>query len=122
MRPQAFWAAIAGLSPPPPNNALRELASLLGDDPTREIVRIYLRDFPQSIGRLGAGNQEEKQRIVHGLSSSSLHMGAHALSERLAAIEDRLKRPGETVQPEELASVAGDFEVIAAPLRHYAGG
>jgi HPt (histidine-containing phosphotransfer) domain-containing protein len=110
------------LSPPPPNNALRELESLLGDDATREIVRIYLRDFPQSIGRLGGGTQEEKQRIVHGLSSSSLHMGAQALSVRLASIEDRLKKPGETVQPEELASVAGDFEDIAPPLRRYAGG
>jgi HPt (histidine-containing phosphotransfer) domain-containing protein len=119
--PRRFWAAIAALSPPPPNTALRELASLLGDDSTREIVRLFLRDFPESISRMGAGSQEEKQRIVHGLSSSALHMGAHALSERLAAVEDRLKKPNETVEPEELASVASDFEAIAGPLRKYAG-
>src|ERR1700677_2541327 len=36
------------VSKEPPNEALRDLAALVGDEATREIVQLFLRDFPES--------------------------------------------------------------------------
>jgi len=34
-----------GMIPPPPNEAIESLASILGEDSTREIVRLFLSTF-----------------------------------------------------------------------------
>jgi hypothetical protein len=109
------------LSLPPPNEAIRELADVLGDEATREVVRLFLDDFPASIGKLGTGSREEQVMTAHGLKSSALHMGALGLSRRMAELEARLGKPGETVSEAELAGAMADFEAVAPLLRQYAG-
>jgi hypothetical protein len=109
------------LSHPPPNQAIRELASVLGDDATRDIVRLFLHDFPSSIRNLGRGTREEQQMIAHGLKSSALHMGAEELSVRMAAMENRLNHPSEVVTTADIVAAVSDFEAFAPPLRQYAG-
>jgi hypothetical protein len=109
------------LSQPPPNNAIRELASVLGDDATREIVRLFLHDFPSSIRNLGRGTREEQLMIAHGLKSSALHMGAENLSVRMAAMERRLDKPSEAITTADIVAAVADFEAFAPVLRQYAG-
>jgi hypothetical protein len=109
------------VSLPPPNTAIRELADVLGDEATRDVVRLFLSDFPQSILRLARGSREEQVMIVHGLKSSSLHMGALELSGRMAELESRLAAPGETISEAELAGALADFGAVAPVLRQYAG-
>jgi HPt (histidine-containing phosphotransfer) domain-containing protein len=108
------------VSLPAPNDSLGALASLLGDESTREIVKLYLTEFRESLLRLGNGDREDQIRIAHGLKSSSLHMGASALSERMGHIEDRLSQAGETLGAEELAAVKAEFEAVEPALRSYA--
>jgi hypothetical protein len=109
------------VSLPPPNDAIRELEAVLGDEATREVVRLFLDDFPSSIRRLGKGSREEQVMIAHGLKSSALHMGAAELSGRMAKLESRLASPGETVSAAELAAAIADFGAIAPLLGRYAG-
>jgi HPt (histidine-containing phosphotransfer) domain-containing protein len=109
------------VSPPPPNSAISELAAVLGDEATREVVRLFLSEFPGSIRTLGKGSREEQVRVAHGLKSSALHMGAKLLSERMAGIEARLDTPGETISGADLAGAIAEFGAIAPLLRKYAG-
>ena len=113
--------AIGALSRTPPNEALRDLAALLGDEATREIVRLFLNNFPESIQSLSRCSRVEQMRITHGLKSSALHMGAASLSARMKAMEEKLGTPGESIGPEELGEAVADFEAFAADLRSYAG-
>ena len=105
---------------PPPNLALKDLAFLVGDDAAREIVRLFLHSFPESIHSLGTSGRQDQMRIAHGLKSSALHMGADRLSERIGEIEDKLAQPGEALVPEDLAAAATEFESFAYELRKYA--
>jgi hypothetical protein len=109
------------VSLPPPNNAIRELAEVLGDEATREVVRLFLDDFPVTIRKLVNGGREEQVMIAHGLKSSALHMGAAGLSARMAKLEARLDTPGETISDAELEGALADFGAIAPLLRQYAG-
>jgi hypothetical protein len=109
-----------GVSQPCPNESLRELADVLGEDATREIVRLFLHDFPDSVRRLGTSGHDDQVRIVHGLKSSALHMGARRLSDRLALIEDRLAQ-GDALLPADTASIVSDFGAALSDLRKYAG-
>jgi hypothetical protein len=106
---------------PPPNDSIREIESVLGDDATREIVRLFLADFPLSVLKLGRGGREEQVMIAHGLKSSALHMGALKLSRRMAALESRLDKPDVAISPEELVAAIGEFEEVARALRKYSG-
>jgi HPt (histidine-containing phosphotransfer) domain-containing protein len=110
-----------GVPPPPPNEAIEALASVLGEDSTREIVRLFLEDFPQSVRRLGDGKREDQVMIAHGLKSSALHMGATGLSKRMAAIETKLSATAETLSPGELSAAVAEFEAVEPMLRGYAG-
>jgi hypothetical protein len=112
---------MGGVSATPPNDAISELAAVLGDEATREVVRLFLDDFPASIGRLEKGEREEQVMVAHGLKSSALHMGALGLSRRMAELELRLGKPGETISEAELAGARADFGAIAPRLREYAG-
>jgi HPt (histidine-containing phosphotransfer) domain-containing protein len=107
---------------PAPNPALGELASVIGDDAAREIVRLFLEDFPCSVARLTGGGGDEQQRVAHGLKSSALHMGAMALSVRMAEIEAALGAPGGSLSEGQIAAAVADFDAVAPELRRYAGG
>jgi hypothetical protein len=109
------------VSQPPPNDAIVALESVLGPESTREIVRLFLHDFPESVRRVSGAGREDQMRIIHGIKSSSLHMGATALSERMAGLEGRLADPGETLSPGDLADALADFAAIEPGLRGYAG-
>ena len=108
------------MSQPPPNDALRDLSSLLGDTATREIVQVFLADFPATIEKMATSGPEDQLRLAHGLKSSALHMGSEGLSRRMGELEDRLSRQGGSVAPGELAEAMSDFESFAAALRKYA--
>ncbi len=108
------------MSTPAPNEAITGLAEILGEDATREIVRLYLDELPQAFRRLPAASREEQVRIVHGLKSSSLHMGAQDLCNRVAELEDRLARQGRELEPADLPALQADFEAVAPALRTYA--
>jgi len=109
------------VSSPAPNQALDDLAAVLGDDATREIVRLFLDGFPETFQRLGMGARAEQLRIAHGLKSSAMHMGARQLSDRMAQIEEHLAHPGSGLGATDLEGLRSDFDAIAPALRSYAG-
>ena len=107
---------------PPPNEALAELAGVLGDDNVRTLVRTFLRDFPVSLRELGTSDRRNQHRVAHSMKSNSRLMGAHDLSQRMAVLEDRLATDnGGDVTKQELAEIAAQFETIAKPLRAFVG-
>jgi hypothetical protein len=106
---------------PAPNESIKALEDVLGNDSTREVVRLYLHDFPESIRRVAGAGREDQMRIVHGLKSSSLHMGATSLSDLLAALEEKLGAQQDTLALEDLAPAVAGFGAVSADLRAYAG-
>jgi HPt (histidine-containing phosphotransfer) domain-containing protein len=105
----------------PPNNALAELAAVLGPENVRTLVRTFLRDFPSSFQQLTGGERHNRHRIAHSMKSNSRLMGAHALSQRMAELEARLSEEnGRDVTPDDLTKISADFEAIAEPLRKFA--
>ncbi len=111
-----------GLSPPP-NEALAELANVLGDDNVRTLVRTFLRDFPVSFQALQeTAERKDRHRIAHSMKSNSRLMGAHELSQRMAALEDRLAQEnGPDLAADDVKLISADFEAIAGPLRAFVG-
>jgi len=108
----------------PPTAALKELAEVLGDNDTRELVRTFLQDFPATLRMLASGKHEDRLRMAHGLKSSARHMGADALSRRMAALEVKLSQSGAAEgipSTEDLSIAVEEFERAAALLRPYAG-
>lgn len=106
---------------PPPNDALAELSSVLGEDNVRTLVRTFLRDFPVSLRDLGGGDRKQRHRIAHSMKSNSRLMGANELSQRMADLETRLETGGEDVNATDLAAISAQYEAIAPPLRSFAG-
>lgn len=105
---------------PPPNEALAELASVLGDDNVRTLVRTFLRDFPGSFNELSGGERTNRHRVAHSMKSNARLMGAMALSERMAELEKRLEgATGHDITPADLQAINAEFEEIAAPLRAF---
>lgn len=107
-------------SSPPPTDALAELASVLGEDNVRTLVRTFLRDFPVSLRDLSGGDRKQRHRIAHSMKSNSRLMGAMALSQRMADLETRLEGTGADVGPEDLAAITAEYETAAGPLRAFA--
>jgi hypothetical protein len=105
-----------------PNESLRELASVIGEAATREVVATYVAEFSGTLAVMRSGAPEDQLRVVHGLASSSRHMGATSLAGALAAIERRLHASGGTVTAAEADAVAALFDAAAPELRAYAGG
>jgi hypothetical protein len=97
------------------------MEAVLGSDSTREIVRLFLNDFPKSIRRLEQGSRDDQMRIVHGIKSSSLHIGASGLSEMMAGLERRLMNGDGDLLPEEITGAVAKFESEAPALRKYGG-
>lgn len=108
-------------SSPPPTEALAELASVLGDDNVRTLVRTFLRDFPLSFQELSTSpDRKNRHRVAHSMKSNSRLMGALQLSEQMAVLETRLaEETGGEATPEDLAAIAAEFEAIAGPLRAF---
>lgn len=109
-------------SVPPPNEALADLAAVLGEDNVRTLVGTFLRDFPGSMRELSAPERHNRHRAAHSMKGNSRLMGAFDLSEQMAALEARLERAdGKDVTPEDLAALAAEFEKVAKPLRAFTG-
>ena len=110
------------MSNQPPNEALTELSDVLGVSNVQTLVHTFLRDFPISIRDLAAGNRTDRHRFAHSMKSNARLMGAHELSDRMAALEERLgSETGSDLTPEDLAAIKAEFETVAAPLRKFVG-
>lgn len=110
-------------SAPLPNDEIAELAAVLGEDNVRTLVRTFLRDFPASFAELSApGERRNHHRIAHSMKSNTRLMGAHALSARMAALENRLEQTeGGDISAEDLMMISRDFEAFVGPLRAFVG-
>lgn len=106
---------------PPPNDALADLAKVLGEDNVRTLVRTFLRDFPISFQELSNGDRKQRHRLAHSMKSNSRLMGAHQLSQRMAALEARLAQDDDDLTRQDLAAIASEFDEIAGPLREFVG-
>ncbi len=104
----------------PPNEALVELVDILGEEDTKDLVRTFLQDFPPMIRGITTGDQEAQKRTVHSLKSTARHMGALALSRRMALYEQRLNEPMTSLTGEDITLMVEEFEKCAGPLRAYA--
>jgi HPt (histidine-containing phosphotransfer) domain-containing protein len=104
---------------PPPNPTLAHLAAALSEDDARELVRIFLSEFPALQQTMSRGNQRECYMAAHSLKSSAQHMGLEALAERAANLETRLAEPGARINSADLAGITQDFELQADGLRAF---
>ena len=106
----------------PPNEALAELAAVLGVENVRTLVRTYLHDFPMLFQQLSGGERKNRHRVAHSMKSNSKLVGAMNLSRRMAEFEARLAAEnGQDVQPADLAAIQAEFKSIEPPLRKFVG-
>lgn len=109
-------------SVPPPNEALVELAAVLGEDNVRTLVSTFLRDFPLSLQELRGGERKNRHRVAHSMKSNARLMGALTLSDRMAALEARLDHEGgQDVTPADLDGISADYAAISGQLRAFVG-
>lgn len=107
---------------PPPNDALAELAAVLGEDNVRTLVRTFLRDFPVAQQGLVGGERSNRLRLAHSMKSNARLMGALDLSDYCAALEARLMTPeGTDVNDFDRTTIETMFQKLAVPLREFAG-
>ncbi|MEI6465321.1 MAG: Hpt domain-containing protein [Verrucomicrobiota bacterium] len=108
--------------PKPPNPSLVDLANVLGEENVRNLVRTFLTEFPVSFETLRAGDGKNRHRVAHSLKGNTRLMGANELSQRFAEIEARMEEsPGSEITVAELESLRAEFEILAGPLRRFAG-
>src|SRR5688500_398432 len=106
--------------PPPPNDAIAELAHGLGDEDARELVRMFLSGFEQTLAALSASSREDRRRAAHSLKSSARIVGLIALSRQMAELEERLFKERGDVGPEDVSAARRKFEEAAPLLRAFA--
>jgi HPt (histidine-containing phosphotransfer) domain-containing protein len=106
---------------PPPNPTLAHLAAALSEEDARELVRIFLSEFPTLREALANGNRRQSYLAAHSLKSSAQHMGLTALAERMSELERRLEESDAALDAEDVAGIDRDFEQEAASLRAFAG-
>lgn len=106
-------------SVPPPNSAIAELSSSLGEESARELVDMFLGNFPTVLGELSAGDREQRRRAAHSLKSSAHIVGASVLSGRMAELEARLTLPAGEVTADDLAATIAEFDRIAGAMRAF---
>jgi len=107
-------------SVPPPNSAIAELSSALGEDSARELVEMYLGNFQKVIVELNTGDREQRRRAAHSLKSSSHIVGASGLSRRMAELEARLAQPTGEVTHDDITGTIAEFDRVAVSLRAFA--
>ena len=106
---------------PLPNRELAELASLLGEENVRLLVRTFLQEYPVLLRELETGDRRTQQRVAHSLKSNTRVVGARELSSRLAVLEERLARDDKSgLSRDEVAAIAAELESVAVPLRAFA--
>ena len=109
-------------SPLPPNDALAEFISAMGDDNVRKLVGTFLRDFPNSMRDLAVADRKNGRRIAHRMKSEARMMGATALAQRMLELQERLTPEiGRAFEPSDLVAIQADFDAIAPTLRRYVG-
>ena len=112
--------ALAARVTPPPNSSLRELAAVIGEENTRNLVRTFLREFPASLKELSLVERRQQHRLIHSMKSSTNVIGAHDFSARLAQLEEKLADPAlPDLSPPEIQQLAGEFETVVGPLRDF---
>ena len=107
---------------PAPNDRVASLVTALGEEGARELVGIYLEDFPVRVAELASGDRARSERAAHSLKSSSQQMGLPALARILAELEERVGRDGVAVTPAELESVKAEFACAEGSLRAFMAG
>jgi HPt (histidine-containing phosphotransfer) domain-containing protein len=105
---------------PPPNSAIEELATALGEDSARELAEMFLTTFEGVLRDLNAGDHDQRKRAAHSLKSSSRIVGATALSARMSELETRLTHTTNKITPEDITATMAVFERIDVVLRAYA--
>lgn len=102
-----------------PNERLAGLVSVLGDEDTRELVRLYLASVPRLLADIGGGVRESSQRAAHSLKSSSDQMGAAALAQHSKQLEVRMMAGGPLPSAAELADLAAEYQAVESSLRGF---
>ncbi|MEO6876668.1 MAG: Hpt domain-containing protein [Opitutaceae bacterium] len=105
---------------PPPNAAIEELASALGEDSARELAELFLVSFDAVLRSLNSHDREERKRAAHSLKSSARIVGAIAMSDRMAELEARMTNTAGDVTPDDITGTVDEFDRIAVALRAYA--
>ena len=108
------------MSEPAPNERLANLIAVLGDEETRELVRIFLNSAPRLIADIGGTDPDRVRRAAHTLKSSAHQMGASDLAQQAKTIEDRLHEGGPVPTPAELKLLQGQFRSVEKRLKSYA--
>lgn len=104
-----------------PNESLRTLAELVGEDETRELVRIYLSSVPRILADIASADRELAHRAAHSLKSSSYQMGLAEVSEQAKEIELRLHAGGSLAAPYEITLLTARLKKLEPVLRAYSG-
>lgn len=104
-----------------PNERLAALSQVLGEEETRELVRIFLRTAPRLVGEIGQDDRAEARRAAHSLKSSSSQMGLADLSKQALDIEKRFDAGGAAPSAMELTLLQARIKRAEATLRSYAG-
>ncbi|PTX91613.1 Hpt domain-containing protein [Opitutus sp. ER46] len=109
--------------PGPLNRELTNLVSLLGEQNVRQLVRTFLKEYPELLAQLATSDRRTQHRMVHSLKSNAHIIGEQALWERMAAFEERLLGPGDDIlRPDDIEWIGDAFNAAADPLREFAAG
>jgi HPt (histidine-containing phosphotransfer) domain-containing protein len=108
------------LRPPPPNPAIEDLARGVGLEDARDLVRLFLDGFEETMAQLSAKKREERHRAAHSLKSSARLVGLLALSRQMTALEDRLSQTTGDVEPADLHAARAEFAAAEPVLRAFA--
>jgi HPt (histidine-containing phosphotransfer) domain-containing protein len=108
---------VSGL--PPPNASIAELASGLGLEDARDLVRLFLDSFDETLAALSAKDLTERRRAAHSLKSSARIVGLLGISQQMAELELRLSSPPGDVTPADISAARKEFETVAPALRAF---
>ena len=109
------------MSTPVPNERLKSLVEILGENETRELVRIYLGSVPKLLKELAGSDRENARRAAHSLKSSSQQMGAAEIAAQALELERRLDADGPAVTPLELSLFQARYKRMETVLRPFGG-
>ncbi|MEO7415002.1 MAG: Hpt domain-containing protein [Opitutaceae bacterium] len=105
--------------PPPPNASIAELASGLGMEDARDLVRMFVDSFDSMLAALSASRREDRCRAAHSLKSSARIVGLMTLSRQMGELEDRLSGPTGDVSPADILAAREKYEAVAPTLRAF---